>query len=82
MSDTPISKLLANARRPLLSFEFFPPKSDADMDSLKHSATQLLTTEPDFVTCTYGAGGSTRKWRRLSTTRPAIGEGMSGSSQT
>ncbi len=61
MSDTPISKLLANARRPLLSFEFFPPKSDADMDSLKHSATQLLTTEPDFVTCTYGAGGSTRQ---------------------
>jgi methylenetetrahydrofolate reductase (NADPH) len=61
MADTPISELLVNGPRPLLSFEFFPPKDDAAMENLKRTASQLLAARPDFVTCTYGAGGSTRR---------------------
>jgi methylenetetrahydrofolate reductase (NADPH) len=61
MADAPISELLSNGRKPLLSFEFFPPKDDAAMENLKRTASQLLTARPDFVTCTYGAGGSTRR---------------------
>ena len=61
MPDIRISDLLGAARRPLLSFEFFPPKDDAAMDALRVSAAQLLALRPDFVTCTYGAGGSTRE---------------------
>jgi len=52
--------MLERSKRPLLSFEFFPPKDDAAMESLKRTAEQLLAARPDFVTCTYGAGGSTR----------------------
>lgn len=60
MPDPILSDLLARARRPLLSFEFFPPKDDAAMAALRATSEQLLTVRPDFVTCTYGAGGSTR----------------------
>jgi methylenetetrahydrofolate reductase (NADPH) len=58
--DTPISDLFASADRPLLSYEFFPPKSDAGMSSLQRAIEGLLDTTPDFVTVTYGAGGSTQ----------------------
>jgi methylenetetrahydrofolate reductase (NADPH) len=61
MVDARISDLLAGAERPLLSFEFFPPKDDAAMVALRTAAAQLLALRPDFVTCTYGAGGSTRE---------------------
>ena len=58
--DANIGSMLERSKRPLLSFEFFPPKDDAAMESLKRTAEQLLAARPDFVTCTYGAGGSTR----------------------
>lgn len=61
MPDQRISDLLASARRPLLSFEFFPPKDDEALAALEGALPQLKTLRPDFVTCTYGAGGSTRE---------------------
>lgn len=60
-ADPLISELLAGARRPLLSYEFFPPKDDRGMAALDQVARDLLPTRPDFVTVTYGAGGSTRE---------------------
>ena len=45
----------------VLSFELFPPKTDAGMDSLVENLRRLLEFHPHFVTCTYGAGGSTRE---------------------
>ncbi|SRR5258706_15965829 len=54
-----ISQMLA-AGRPLFSFEFFPPKDDAAAALLIQTVTQLRDLSPDFVTVTYGAGGSTR----------------------
>jgi methylenetetrahydrofolate reductase (NADPH) len=48
------------ARGVRLSFEFFPPKN-ADMDAqLWETIADLATWNPDFVSVTYGAGGSTR----------------------
>jgi methylenetetrahydrofolate reductase (NADPH) len=47
-------------RRPVFSFEFFPPKSDEGMDNLWRAASELKHDEPAFVSVTYGAGGSTR----------------------
>jgi len=44
-----------------LSFEFFPPKSDAGAVSLDQAIGELKTLAPEFVSVTYGAGGSTRE---------------------
>ncbi|MEI8213668.1 MAG: methylenetetrahydrofolate reductase [NAD(P)H] [Planctomycetota bacterium] len=43
-----------------LSFELFPPKSDELVENLMGTVAELNAFSPDFYTCTYGAGGSTR----------------------
>lgn len=43
-----------------LSFELFPPRTPAGEASMYESANELTRFSPDFFTCTYGAGGSTR----------------------
>lgn len=46
---------------PVFSFEFFPPKTDAAAAELFRAAAELKASHaPDFVSVTYGAGGSTR----------------------
>ncbi|MEE2934667.1 MAG: methylenetetrahydrofolate reductase [NAD(P)H] [Planctomycetota bacterium] len=44
-----------------ISFELFPPKTEAGMDSLCDNVRRLTEFQPSFFTCTYGAGGSTRE---------------------
>jgi methylenetetrahydrofolate reductase (NADPH) len=46
--------------RPVFSFEFFPPKTDAGFASLYRTIRELKRLDPDFVSVTWGAGGSTR----------------------
>ncbi len=46
--------------RPAISFEFFPPKTDAGVTNLFRTIHTLKTLGPSFVSVTYGAGGSTR----------------------
>ena len=53
-----ISDLLAAG--PTVSFEFFPPKNEAGWLSLGRAIGELESLEPDYVSVTYGAGGSTR----------------------
>ena len=49
------------ARKPELSFEFFPPKTDAGREKLlAQTAPALQALAPGFFSVTYGAGGSTR----------------------
>lgn len=43
-----------------LSLEFFPPRDIAAQEKLVRSAKQLLALQPDYVSVTFGAGGSTR----------------------
>ena len=47
--------------RPVVSFEFFAPKTDeGDRNLLEKTIPALLQTKPDYCSVTYGAGGSTR----------------------
>ncbi len=43
-----------------LSFELFPPKSDDAMAALFGHLDRLVAFQPSYITCTYGAGGSTQ----------------------
>ena len=58
--DRPISALFAE-KRPLRSLEFFPPKDDAGVEALRQTAIALKVIPWDFVSVTYGAGGTTRE---------------------
>jgi methylenetetrahydrofolate reductase (NADPH) len=49
------------AKKPVISFEFFPPKTDeGDRNLFEKSIPALARTGPDFSSVTYGAGGGTR----------------------
>ncbi len=74
---TRIGDLLADHRT--VSFEFFPPKSDAGRLNLGRAVGELEALEPDFVSVTYGAGGSDRHrtadivgWMQSGTTLTAM----------
>ena len=54
--DTPAAKAPFK-----LSYEFFPPKSDEMQTQLWETVDALAAFKPEFVTMTYGAGGSTRE---------------------
>lgn len=54
-----ISELFSHDE-PVVSFEFFPPKTDKGVDKLYATVEALKQCRPSFVSVTYGAGGSTR----------------------
>ena len=51
---------LLERQRPVFSFEFFPPKTDEGQQTLRNTLEILKDDEPDYVSVTYGAGGTTR----------------------
>jgi methylenetetrahydrofolate reductase (NADPH) len=51
---------LLEDRRPVFSFEFFPPKTDEGRRTLEGTLEVLKGDHPDYVSVTYGAGGATR----------------------
>lgn len=67
---SPLSETALNDHAPLfaqtrgdiaVSFEFFPPKTEAMAETLWRSIETLAPLKPRFVSVTYGAGGSTRE---------------------
>jgi methylenetetrahydrofolate reductase (NADPH) len=57
----PVARAGRDKSRPRVSFEFFPPKTDEAETALWRAITRLAPLKPDFVSVTYGAGGSTRE---------------------
>ena len=45
-------------KKPVLSFEVFPPKMNVPIDSIYQTLAALKDLHPDFISVTYGAGGS------------------------
>lgn len=52
---------LFKQKRFTLSFEFFPPKREGNLEGLFVTIQELSSLKPDFISVTYGAGGSTRE---------------------
>jgi methylenetetrahydrofolate reductase (NADPH) len=48
-------------RRPVFSFEFFPPRTDEGERNLQRALSELAQDDPAYVSVTYGAGGATRE---------------------
>ncbi|MFT8315890.1 MAG: methylenetetrahydrofolate reductase [NAD(P)H] [Clostridium sp.] len=51
-------KDMYNKKIPLISFEIFPPKKETNIESIYNTIDVLSSLEPDFISVTYGAGGS------------------------
>lgn len=47
--------------KPVISFEFFPPKTNVGKEKLRKTRKVLTRLQPDFYSVTYGAGGSTHE---------------------
>jgi len=45
---------------PTISYELFPPKTEKGEVALYNHVERLMKFRPSFITCTYGAGGSTQ----------------------
>lgn len=53
-----MSQTTPNEKKMSLSFEIFPPKKDDEFDNVFSLLRDLKKLNPDFISCTYGAGGS------------------------
>ena len=67
------SRIVGDAPRLRVSFEFFPPKTEEMEQTLWRSMERLAPLRPSFVSVTYGAGGSTRE-RTHATVKRILGE--------
>ena len=53
---------LLNTRDRTLSFEVFPPKREANIESVRKATEEIASIQPDFMSVTYGAGGGFSKY--------------------
>ncbi len=49
-----------NKKKPLITFEIFPPKTNYPVSTIYETIDELYSLEPDFISVTYGAGGTTK----------------------
>ena len=53
-------KDLFNNNKPVISFEIFPPKKNSPIETIYNTIEELKDLRPDFISVTYGAGGSSQ----------------------
>ncbi len=49
---------LFNIKKPVISFEIFPPKATAPLDTIFNTLERFRALKPSYISVTYGAGGS------------------------
>jgi len=72
-----LSDILTQAKEPLISCEFFPPKTDKGEENLWACLNELRAIHPAYISVTYGAGGSTRNRTRRIVTQIRAQTGLS-----
>lgn len=55
-------KDLLEKKKPTLSFEVFPPKTEADYTNIENAIIEIAKLHPSFMSVTYGAGGGTSQY--------------------
>ena len=76
MDSNRLSRFTETARAGIrVSFEFFPPKTAEMEQALWEAIARLAPLQPNFVSVTYGAGGSTRE-RTHATVKRILAETM------
>ncbi len=53
---------IINGKKPSLSFEVFPPKTETGLHDVLESAGRIAALKPGYMSVTYGAGGSTARY--------------------
>ena len=53
-----VNEILSNGKI-TLSFEVFPPKTDAQFESVRQATIDVAALKPSYMSVTYGAGGNT-----------------------
>lgn len=53
---------ILNSKKVTLSLEVFPPKKQEALESIKKTAVELTALNPDFISITFGAGGTTQSY--------------------
>ncbi|AQS59562.1 methylenetetrahydrofolate reductase [NAD(P)H] [Desulforamulus ferrireducens] len=51
---------LFKEKKPVISFEIFPPKTTTPIETIFNTLEEMVKLKPDFISVTYGAGGSSR----------------------
>ncbi|MHC4259559.1 MAG: methylenetetrahydrofolate reductase [Planctomycetota bacterium] len=59
-----VTDVWSSSQKPTISFELFPPRSEKAAEKFEKAVDELVALEPDFVSVTFGAGGSTREGSR------------------
>ena len=59
-----------------LSFEVFPPKTDAAFDDVLQATEEIAALKPSFISVTYGAGGAGGKYTREIASRLQNADGV------
>jgi methylenetetrahydrofolate reductase (NADPH) len=59
-----VTDVWSSTQKPTVSFELFPPRSEKGAIKLEKTIQRLAALNPDFVSVTFGAGGSTREGSR------------------
>lgn len=53
---------LFEQKKPVFSFEIFPPKRESNIDNIYRTVEGLTECRPDFISVTYGAGGTSSNY--------------------
>ena len=59
-------------KKTVLSFEIFPPKKEEELKNIDRTLEALCEVQPDFISVTFGAGGSANKNKTIENTSNII----------